>query len=88
MLKIKPHKEPKEKEEEARQLRFSGQPLVTRMTEESHLRKLMPIQAMSSVEFENEGVIDLGPRPDLAVHTEQQEKKEGKKVASIYLAIG
>ena len=36
----------------------------------------MPIQAVSRIEFENEGVVDLSTGPYFTVDTEQKKKEE------------
>lgn len=40
----------------------------------SYLGKLMPVQIMPSVEFEDEGIIDLGTIPYLTVETEKKKE--------------
>lgn len=45
----------------------------------------MPIQVMSSVEFKDEGIIDLGTSPNLTVETEEKKEEEGQKVATVKL---
>ena len=45
----------------------------------------MPVETMSSIEFEDERVIDLCPSPDLAVQTEDEEQEEHQEIATIDL---
>ena len=45
----------------------------------------MPVETMSSIEFENERVIDLCASPDLAVQTKDEEQEEHQEIATIDL---
>ena len=45
----------------------------------------MPIQVMSSIELEDERIIDLGTSPYLTVDTEEKKEEKGQEVATVKL---
>lgn len=53
----------------------------------TYLGELMPIQIVTAVKLEDEGVVDFSHSPDLAVHAKEEEQKQPQEVACIKLEV-
>ena len=51
----------------------------------SYLGKLVPIQIMTTVKFEDEWIIDFRVSPDFTVQAEEKKEEKAEKVARVYL---
>ena len=51
----------------------------------TYFRQLTPVEIVPTIEFKDEGVINLRSCPDFAIQAEEKEEEQTKKVAGVNL---